>query len=515
MRKRRIGFYSVDVTISEDGKPYLIEINGSNSGFDGFLIAYNDTSMQDKINLAFEELVGARRVYVITRLVNFGQLPEGYLDKLVQDLLYFRSIDNIHAMLNQGTTGRMWARMRTDRPPSTVGAGTSLDKLVESYPRFKKVMLNVADPRYVISAEYFNEEHNRGIISFKKGKTGTVQAIALEDEDVLWIRCPTIAFSEPIARGIQVNPEFPNDAIADNKWFTYEVLSPEFSENIPVSVPIGMRCSGSAVIGEMLTRSNSDLFIQKPLLGSQARGLEILRRRDVEDYHRRIAQLERADNEYAEELPLELRGVPALHAAWALSFELSLLGELTPSKPVYCRWTGRYHYGCMRTLGLVEEDENKSVEVRFLGAYWRLAPVPIDGDGLLWERYVASQSQGAFCEQVSSDDIAIAERFSKDVLAAYCRKLSVMPRNRQDYEEWEKNYWLARWREQVPFLQYGKPWSIFLAEISKAQNEALQTKERARLAGFSHNPAAFLTEEQVIRARLPYLIEEPHRIVIP
>jgi len=471
--------------------------------------------MQDKINLAFEEFVGARKVYVMTRLVNFGQLPQGYLDKLVQDILYFRSIDNIHAMLHQGITGRMWARMRTDRPPSTVGAGTSLDKLVESYPRFKKVMLNVADPRYVIPAEYFNQEYNRGIISFKNEITGTVQAIALEEEDVLWIRCPTIAFSEPIARGIQVNPEFPNDATADNKWFTYEVLSPEFSENIPVSVPIGMQCSGSTVIGEMLTRSNSDLFIQKPLLGSQARGVEILRRQDVEDYHRRIAQLERADSEYAEELPLELRSVPELHAAWALSFELSLLSELTPSKPVYCRWTDRYHYGCMRTLELVEEDENKSAEVRFLGAYWRLAPVPIDGDGLLWERYVASQSQGAFCEQVSPDDIAIAERFSKDVLIAYCRKLSAMPRNRQNYEEWEKNYWLARWREQVPLLQYGKPWSIFLAEISKAQNEALQTKQRAKLAGFSRDPSVLLSEEQIIRTKLPYLIEEPHRIVIP
>ncbi len=134
---------------------------------------------------------------------------------------------------------------------------------------------------------------------------------------------------------------------------------------------------------------------------------------------------------------------------------------------------------------------------------------------MLWERYVASQSQGAFCEQVSSDDIAIAERFSKDVLAAYYYKSSAMPGNRQDYEEWEKNYWLAHWREQVPFLRYGKPWNIFLAEISKAQDEALRTKQQAESAGFRHNPAAFLTREQVIRARLPDLIEEPHRIVIP
>jgi len=515
MRSRRIGFYSVDITINEEGKPYLIEINGSNSGYDGFLIAYGNTSIQDAINSAFQEFVGARKVYVVTRLVTFDQLPEGYLDKLIQDLLYFRSVENIHTMLRQGIAGTIWARMRTDRPPLTSGAGTSLDKLVELYPRFKKVVLNVADPRYVIPEEYFNDEPSQGIISFKKQITGTVQAIALKDQDVLWLKGPTVAFSEPITNGIQINPEFPYEAIAHNKWFTYEVLSREFSQNVPVSIPIGMRCSGSAAIGEMLTRSNSDLFIQKPLLGAQARGIAILRRQDVEDYGRRIAQLERADSEDAEGLPLELRGIPKLHVAWALSFDLSLLSELTPSKPVYCRWTSRYHYGCMRTLTLLREDENKRVEVRFLGAYWRLAPVPIDGDGLLWERYVASQSQGAFCEQVSSDDIAIAERFSKDVLVAYCSRLSVMSRNKQDYEEWEKNYWLARWREQVPFLQYGKPWKIFLAEISKAQNEALQTKQQAELAGFRRNPLALLTGEQVIRTRLPYLIGEPHRIVIP
>ena len=515
MGKRRIGFYSVDLTVDEDGKPHLIEINGSYSGFDGFLIAYNDTAIQDKINSAFEELIGDRRVFVITGLATFGELPEGYLDKLVQDLLFFRSTDNIHLMLRHGTTGRMWARMRSDRPPSTVGAGTSLDKLVELYPRFRKAILNVADPRYVIPAEYFNEEHNRGVISLKKGILNSVQAVELEDEDVIWIKCPTVAFSEPIAKGIQVNPEFPYDAVADNKWFTYDILCPQFPEQIPISIPIGMRCSGSLMLADMLSRSGSELFIHKPLLGAQARGLAILRRKDVEDYRGRIAARERADSEDAQELPLELRGVPELHAAWALSFELSLLSELTPSKAVYCRWTGRYHFGCMRAIVLVEQDEKESVDVRFLGAYWRLAPVPTDGDGLLWERYVASQSQGAFCEKVSSDDIATAEKFSKDVLSAYYRKLSLMPIERQNYMDWEKNYWLARWREQVPLLQNERPWNILLAEISSAQNEALKTRQSAKSAGFRRKPSVLLSDEQIVRAKLPHLIEEPQRIVVP
>jgi len=511
-----LGFYSVDITITEEGRPFLIELNGSNSGFDGFLIAYNDTNILDAINAIFTEWIGDKEVFLVTRLINFGELPRGYLDKLVQDVLYFKSVENVHAMLPKGIPGTTWARMRTDRPPSTLGAGASIDKLIERYPRFKKVMLNVANPSYVISEKYFREQADFGLISFKEQAPGVIQARTLKDQDVLWIRCPTLAFSETITKGIIVNPEFPYNAVAANKLFTYEVLSRKFSENLPLSIPIGNRCSGSSVIDQLLAHSKSELFIRKPLLGSQARGIEILRRQDVEDYMRRVTSLEQADSQYSgEELPLELRGVPELHVAWALSFDVSLLSELKPSKPVYCIRTGRHHHGCMRTLALLKVADNGTMEVRFLGAYWRLAPVPIGGDGLLWERYIGSQSQGAFCEKVSSEDLNIAEQFAKEVLSEYYRNLSEMPRERQSFEEWEKGYWLDRYREQVPFLNSQNGWKIFIDEIRKAEDEASRLKQQAEQAGFRRVPSAFLTRDQVVRARLPYLIREPYRIIIP
>ena len=508
------GFYSVDITIGEEGLPYLIEINGSNSGFDGFFIAYGDTSILDAIISGFEELAGHRDVFVVTRLVNFGELPPDYLEKLPQDLLYFRSVKNVHATLSGGITGRTWARTRTDMPPSGREAPTSLDALVQRCSRFKKVMLNVADPSYVIPDQYFREWPEAGVISFKEDVAGVVEAIPLRDQDVLWIRCPTVAFSAPITKGIQMNPEFPYDALADNKLFTYEVLSPVFPNNVPVSIPIGNRCSGSKAIGDGLDCSSGDLFVRKPVLGSQARGIEILRTQDMRDYMSRIAQLEQAEHQGLEELPLELRGVPELVAAWALSFDVSLASEIRLSKPVYCRRTGRYHHGCMRSLALVKEDDNGTVSVRFLGAYWRLAPIPIDGDGLLWERYVASQSQGSFCEAVSSDDIAVAQRFSTDVLTAYCQRLAAMPTNRKDYQRWEEEYWLARYREQVPFLRYEKAWNKFLARLGTAKREALQLKQQAELSGFRRVPSVLFGREELARSNLPFLIQEPHRIVV-
>jgi glutathione synthase/RimK-type ligase-like ATP-grasp enzyme len=79
-----LGFYSVDITITEEGKPYLIEINGSNSGFDGFLVAYKDHSIPDAIISAFQDFVPDQNIYVVKQqLVNFGELPKGYLFKLI------------------------------------------------------------------------------------------------------------------------------------------------------------------------------------------------------------------------------------------------------------------------------------------------------------------------------------------------------------------------------------------------------------------------------------------------
>ena len=512
---KMIGFYSVDVTIDDDGAPFLIEINGSNSGFDGFFIAHQDTSILDAVVSGVEEIAGQGAIYVVTRLVNFGELPRGYLDKLVRDRLYSRCIQNVHETLSSGVIGRTWARFRADRPPSSRGAGSSIDALVQRSPRFKQVFLNVADPTYVLPAEYFNDQPQAGIISLKKGMPPKVAAIPLTDQDVLWSRCSTLAFSAPISTGILMNPEFPYDAVADNKLFTYEVLSPSVPKNIPLSLPVGNRCSGSKALAELLERSSCDYFIRKPLLSSQARGIEILSARDVRDYWLRIAKLEEAESGGLDELPLELSGVPDLLAAWALGFDISLLSELKPSKRVYCRPTGRDHFGCIRSLALVKEDLDGAKRVRFLGAYWRLAPIPTDGDGLLWERYVASQTQGAFCERVSSEDLNTVQRFAEEILTEYLSQLARMPANREGYQKWEESYWLGRYREQVPFLKNEDTWKNFVDRIETAKNNASQLKQEAERAGFRRRPSVSLTEDELRRSNLPYLVEEPQRIVTP
>jgi hypothetical protein len=163
---------------------------------------------------------------------------------------------------------------------------------------------------------------------------------------------------------------------------------------------------------------------------------------------------------------------------------------------------------------LVRQAEGAALEARFLGAYWRLARIPVDGDGLQWERIIGSQSQGSFCERVSAEDLCIAERFSTDVLRAYYGALVGQPDTWPGYKRWESEYWRARYREEVPWLRGEEAWSAFEGELEQAEREVLALKERAEAVGFRRVPTALLDKQQAQRARLPYLVREPQRIVV-
>ena len=90
-----------------------------------------------------------------------------------------------------------------------------------------------------------------------------------------------------------------------------------------------------------------------------------------------------------------------------------------------------------------------------------------------------------------------------------------MPGIRRDFEKWEQSYWLNRYQTQIPMFQYEKPWRLFLGEVEKAHENNLELKQEAEAAGFRYNPSVLWSKEQVIAARLPYLIEAPNRKIKP
>jgi hypothetical protein len=507
LAREKIGFYSVDVILDKEQKPWLIEINGCNSGFNGFFSAYGNFELQERIISAFNEFAGNRQIYVVTHLATNGEFPPDFLDKLIKDLLFYRGSPKLGLHPGLGTSGMQWNRMRGEKE---VGNSNSSIDTFYGHEKFKKVFLNAQDPTYVLPVEYFDEKHIFGAFYLKKNITGSITVPSLSENDIILYRCPSVAYSrQPDC--IEINPEYPDEAVADNKFFTYELLKDKFADNIPKYLPVGNLCSGSSKVREFLQSSGGRLFIKKPLAGTKARGIDITLRQDLEDYLRRIEALESMK---IQSLPPELKGVPWLLAGGVLGNDLSLLSEVIQSRPVYCRLTERNHFGCIRALLMVKEESFGNRFVKFLGAYWRLAPMPIDSDAFLRERYVGSFSQGSFCEPVSQEETQIVEDFSISVINDFITKLKGFPNDRRQFEGWEENYWSNKYYKECKLLGDKKISESFKKEIEHSRAVLQEAKEKAEKMGFCRNPMNVLSREQVIAGNYAYLIAQPERIVI-
>src|SRR5436190_10552622 len=112
-----LGFYSVDLVITPDNRPALIEINGSNSGFEGFRAAYGDDRILDSIAAGFRAFVGDRPIYLLRRLAYIGAMPPEFLDRVAQDRLYYRHRDQAVAPRERGQVGTTWSRTKGQSIP--------------------------------------------------------------------------------------------------------------------------------------------------------------------------------------------------------------------------------------------------------------------------------------------------------------------------------------------------------------------------------------------------------------
>lgn len=506
--KEKIGFYSVDIIVDKDEKPWLIEVNGCNSGFNGFYSAYENLDLQDRLISAFRDFAGNRAIHIVTHLVTKGEMPKGFMDKLISELIFYRGSEKLDLAVTLGTSGAMWNRMRSDKSISS--GSSSIETLFSGSKLFRKVFIDASNPSYAIPVEYFNENHTFGSFFIKDSIKGKVPAVSLSEKDIIWYRCPSAAFINP-THCIEINPEFPDEAVADNKLFAYELLSEKFKDNIPEYMPCGNLSSNSDDIGNFVDGKVNSLFIRKPLAGTKARGIDIINGVDLKDYAERIKNLEEQTSGI---LPAEIIGVPWLLAAGALSYDLSLISTLIPSRPVYCRKTKRNHYGCIRALIAVHEDGTGEKDLRYLGAYWRLASMPLDSDAFLWERYVGSLSQGSYCEPIQPFESKTVENFALSVISEYIDRIRSMPKDRLEFRDWEKNYWINRYFGKNILLKDKSTQDSFLRSIKKCEQILDTAKEKADKLGFRKNPLKVLSKEQVVKGNFTYLIAQPERISV-
>jgi len=84
--------------------------------------------------------------------------------------------------------------------------------------------------------------------------------------------------------------------------------------------------------------------------------------------------------------------------------------EFVPSKPVIAERDNKPHDGCVR--GIV-------IDGKWAGGQWRLAPMPMNGNGSYVSRYRCNLSRGAFAQNLSGKDEETAAGFAEAAVNAF------------------------------------------------------------------------------------------------
>lgn len=495
MEKKRIGFWGLDIIIDKDLRPYLIEINGSNSGFNGLFMAYrgHEDELVDRFVKAFNQAVSCREVYVVQRLANLGKLPNEYLWIAVREKVFSE-------ILHRGVFGTAWAQVKSKiyATQERISDSDGVRRLLTcASSMFKSFVYCLGQSDFLLRMSDFSEDSHKGRLCFCTTNE-PITPLEISEDVVLWFRTPSPLLQEPRA-GLVANKEFPWNAFCRNKWLVYQAMKQEqeFESRIPRSALVGAYIADQEEIEDLMS-TEAEYFIYKPLMGSQAKGIEILSKNDVSSYRHRLQQMREQANSFRPSLEILL-------ASNSLIYELRMLSELIPSKPVQSNETGHEHYGTIRSLAITTLQGN-DVHVHYVGGYWRLAPVPICGDGFLWSRYIASFSQGSLCQKLTDEDEKIVRKFTESVLEFICKKLAELENkninNFHNFLRYERDLWHDRYK-QLGLLQDFNP------DASSKMQKLLEEVEKSH---FLTIPSNLFSPQQLAQMGLPYLISEPHRI---
>ena len=435
-----MNLYGLDVKITPEEKPVLIEINGRNSGTDGFVLVYGDVRTQEEILLKMANKAGENGIYTTYTTTNsLTDLPH----LLYGTLLWFKEIKRIRSKYKGCSPQIDWFIDHKPRLPE-FSERRPRQYFVEASEKLNLDLFTcssmIYDGKNALRVEYPRriKKGHRGKERIRPDEVGLVWPIksiytqrTRKNEQMFF--GPT-DFDEKL-----VNP-FPIQNFLRTKPYLHELFrETEFSDFLPQS----------ELFGAGLTRDNYDFietskFVKKPSTYSQGYGVQIFPQRILRKLLENSSPKE--ENKRIMDMFKEAiikRDYESIHVLIDfLKFCSSLIQEFVPSKPIHSDVTGKDHDGCMRAI---------VVDGKFVDAYWRLSPEPLDGyESIenLRRKYGANLEQGAIPQQISESDLEIVRPFTEKLVKALEERINMYSiKNFNKWRIFELAYWARKLRE--------------------------------------------------------------------
>lgn len=453
-------YYGVDIKINPEGKPYLIEINGWNSGTKGFIEAYGDLRTQEKILASMADYTGGKPIYSRSGGISAKTgLSIGLMAALAPFYLWvswplvtllekagIRSVPFFHArhaMYRNALTDLHWVLIEK------CAVDTHMDQAAKQigidFVRFRKA--------------YY---HSSGDVVIKVGPT---EWKVLSSDGGLYsgVGSPySSKYNDYIANPYTV------EKILNSKWYVHKLLQNTWLQDyLPRTLLDG---TAKDFPSELERLQSSPLVIQKPHHGRRGKGVHIFRGKDLPSswYSRRLAK----DMDLLSRLVDINPKIELNQLRWNINFNhfwntQCVLQEYIPSRPVRSRKTGALHDSCIRAIVFNGE---------FIDAYHRLAPGPIK-EVVNEKNGVANLARGAFAEPLTDQEKDIVSTFAEHTVQTLENRIEALYLD--DWRDW-LSYEYKFWKDELAQIKdksHSKEEAIFqLLNLSSLLHQALSRR---------------------------------------
>lgn len=419
--------YGVDIKITPEGRPYIVEINGGNVGMGGFAKLYGDDRVKNEVIAGLERIADSKLILIggsytkLRRNQREGIQEKSHVDYRPPD----PRLDELRYHIRTSPCAR---HLSSDELHAEQKDNTSLfDTKFLEYEQFEHEHLS--DCIFI---------YNTSDLSFPLETTEeNLRLVAVEGifrnvhGDIIGGEIPIDEVGLLFDRWGQMNglmrPGFPiinpphHNIASSNKLFAHHILTRAgMDEYLPNTLPVGFGIETADQYWDFIDSFSSPYVVQKQILGGGGFGVHILEK----DFVNGPFGLGIKESILLEDILLELGSLEEC------KYGFQLLCEFIESKPIHSWETGLYHDGCMRAIVF---------DGTFIDAYWRLAPQPLGLAAPPDKLYRANLSRGAIAEEVSDADKVLVKELCEVAIGLFDSEILKWYRNQPN--EMQSDLW--------------------------------------------------------------------------